>query len=74
MGFARESQLSFWNGQDRKTFIFMEIWELHFRIASLLEKTWKRFIAETSEKEAQRERRVSVRTQSTVAAGKPGKK
>ena len=74
MGFARESQLSFWNGKDRKTFIFMEIWDYISVLRSLLEKSGKRFIAETSEKEAQRERRVSLRTQSTVAAGKPGKK
>jgi len=41
MGFARESQLPFWNGQDRKTFIFMEIWDYISVLRSLLEKTWK---------------------------------
>ena len=41
IGFARESQLSFWNSRGRKTFIFIEIWDHISLLCSLLEKTSK---------------------------------
>jgi len=58
MGFARESQLSFWSSQDRKTFIFIELWDCISVLRSAARKDPESGLWLRGRKDAQRERMV----------------